>query len=157
MDDMSVFHPPGPQSGLDVNKSSKLPQASIDLSKVPSYDRCSDADLNDDMPHNGIKDHLSAQVLEKELDALNENQNCLPSSSSSEDPAAFKSSFSLDVQKQFSVDESKNKSPDKSPESLKEQEWMLLDLCFGLPLFNTDLNKEISARIRTLGLFKEDR
>lgn len=103
------------------------------------------------MPHNGIKDRQSAQDLEKELDLLDNNNTHAHSDSGSVD---LKSNFSLDVQESHTEVTTETKT--KSPESLKEDEWLLLDLCFGLPLFNTNLNKEVCSRISSLGLFKQE-
>lgn len=104
------------------------------------------------MPHNGIKDRQSAQDLEKELDSLENNNTHALSDSGS---VALKSNFSLAVQGSHTLVTKETKT--KSPESLKEEEWLLLDLCFGLPLFNTNLNKEVCSRISNLGLFKQER
>ncbi|KAH9523750.1 hypothetical protein Btru_040824 [Bulinus truncatus] len=103
------------------------------------------------LPCNGFKDQYSENVLASELDDL-ENNTLIDSTDSS---PRVKPCLHLDVQKLNMKSISQSKCV-RSPESLQEHEWVLLDLCYGLPLFNTNLNKEVCSRIAKLKLFKQE-
>ena len=108
-------------------------------------------ETSDSSPKNGIKDDHCAQVLASELDSLDLDQV----SDSKDMPTALeKTSLHLNVS---SHNSSNAATVQKSEESLKEEEWLLLDLCYGLPLFDTQLNQQVCSRISKLGLFKDEK
>ncbi|XP_067677224.1 protein FAM91A1-like [Haliotis asinina] len=94
---------------------------------------------NIEKPTNGIKDDLSAQVLASEIDALGSVEN------SPSKPSKDKLTLHL-------TDMSEDGVGSQPPEG----DWLLLDCSFGIPLFDTSLNKDICNKISSLGLFKQE-
>ena len=92
-------------------------------------------------PSNGVKDQQSADVLAMEIDMLemeSETTNKSPNS-------ALRKNLQLEFSKgQVSCDLS------------KEEHWVLLDCYFGIPLFDSTLNKEICSKVVNFGLFKQE-
>ncbi|KAK0042085.1 protein FAM91A1 [Biomphalaria pfeifferi] len=143
------------QEDVDTNLSAAVRNVTPDISTYDLSDQLttsqpvSEADASL-LPCNGFRDQYSEDVLNTELDELDNNAfvdsaDALPKS---------RPQLHLNVQK-LNVNNNSGKSS-KSPESLQEEDWLLLDLCFGLPLFNTNLNKEVCSRIAKLKLFKQD-
>lgn len=104
-----------------------------------------------DLPQNGFKDQHSADVLNSELDDL-ENATLVDDP----DVSILKNNLHLDV-KRCDLRQHLGIVFGRSTDVIKEDEWVLLDLCYGLPLFNTALNKDVCSRISKLGLFKQER
>lgn len=122
------------------------PQASLSpLQPSSSNISVSDTPSSEDVfgsPANGIKDTLSAEMLASELDALDDN---ISQASKHE-----KMNLKLEGVGEGRVHEV------KSQESLMESQWQLLDVCFGIPLFNPRLNKDVCQKVVKLQLFKEE-
>ena len=91
-------------------------------------------------PANGITDKISAEMLASELDALDQSE-------------IVNDSSKLDKSE---GERSEGGERGKS-EELVENDWQVLDLCFGIPLFNPSLNKDICQKIVNLKLFSENR
>lgn len=92
-------------------------------------------------PSNGVKDQQSADVLAMEIDMLEMESESTEKSSAK----ALKQDLKLDLSKrQVSCDLS------------KEDHWVLLDCYFGIPLFDSGLNKEICSKVVNFGLFKQE-
>ncbi|CAL1532633.1 unnamed protein product [Lymnaea stagnalis] len=142
---------PGSSTSLDVQATSSL---STPEKIVQPAGETSQADNPDEsvLPCNGIKDQHSADVLNSELDELENN-----AFSNGNEPSSpiVKPKLHLDVARPHLKSHSPSGSS-RSPEALQEDEWVLLDLCYGLPLFNTILNKEVCSRIAKLKLFKQE-
>lgn len=98
-------------------------------------------------PHNGLKDKACAAVLASEIDSI--DSELFPSPERTE-VQKLKDKMSLDLDKQG---EGQN---EVSPDQLKEDDWVLLDCNFGIPLFDSSLNKEVCTKILNEGLFKID-
>lgn len=101
-------------------------------------------------PHNGLKDKASADVLASEIDSI--DSELFPSAERTE-VQKLKDKMSLDLD-QNEQGEGQN---EVSPDQLKEDDWVLLDCNFGIPLFDSSLNKEVCTKILNEGLFKIDR
>lgn len=134
-------HPPLTNTPPDSTNSNSQPPVEQSSSDIQTAD----------LPQNGFKDHHSAEVLNSELDDLdnittNDDSNV----------CNLKSNLHLDV-KQSILGSHPVIALGRSLEALKEDDWVLLDLCFGLPLFNSTLNKDVCSRISKLGLFKQER
>lgn len=99
-------------------------------------------------PSNGITDQLSAEMLALELDALD---NTSLADSSLDDK---KEKMSLDLK---GGDRERGDICIPQSEYFQEADWQLLDVYFGIPLFNPQLNKDVCQKIVSLSLFKEDR
>lgn len=101
-------------------------------------------------PSNGLTDELSAEMLASELDAL-DNTTALPN----------RENMSLELKAPVgSVMQENNRcnGPGRAHlEAFNEADWQLLDMCFGIPLFDPQLNKEVCHKIVSLGLFTDDR
>ncbi|XP_048759028.2 protein FAM91A1-like [Ostrea edulis] len=92
-------------------------------------------------PSNGVKDQQSADVLAMEIDMLELESDSVEKSSAQ----ALKHHLRLDLPKsQVSCDLS------------QEEHWVLLDCYFGIPLFDSSLNKEICSKVVNFGLFKQE-
>ncbi|XP_061181640.1 protein FAM91A1-like [Saccostrea echinata] len=92
-------------------------------------------------PCNGVKDQQSADVLAMEIDMLELESE--PKENSIAQP--LNRNLKLDLsKKQVSCDVS------------KEEDWALLDCYFGIPLFDSYLNKEICSKVVNFGLFKQE-
>ncbi|XP_059163010.1 protein FAM91A1-like [Physella acuta] len=136
----------------EAHMATEMSPGSVETSSQPSGSTTSAAEQDAALlPCNGFKDQHSEEVLLSELDNLENNVF-------SENPDTLqetKHNLHLDVKRP----DCKSVLPGtgiKSPESLQESEWLLLDLCYGLPLFNTSLNKEVCSRISRLKLFKQE-
>ncbi|KAK7100158.1 protein FAM91A1-like [Littorina saxatilis] len=106
-----------------------LTQVSVTVSETTSMEDVSGS------PANGITDKVSAEMLASELDALDgESQGQKPEK------------MSLDL---------KNKRRGGG-DFQNEDHWFLLDLFFGIPLFDPQLNKDVCKKVVSLGLFKEE-
>ncbi|XP_064606810.1 protein FAM91A1-like isoform X2 [Liolophura sinensis] len=93
---------------------------------------------NIDKPTNGIKDLMSAEMLASEIDSL--------------DPATVeKESLQERDKLTLNLAETDAKGP-LAADGLGEQDWCLLDCFFGVPLFDSDLNKEVCQRISSNSL-----
>ncbi|KAK7508153.1 hypothetical protein BaRGS_00000392 [Batillaria attramentaria] len=91
-------------------------------------------------PANGITDQLSAEMLASELDALDS------------DTSVKRDKMSLDLKDGGG----EGVVVGSQPEVFVDGEWQLLDLCFGIPLFDPQLNKDVCQKIVNLGLFREE-
>ncbi|XP_012942725.1 protein FAM91A1 [Aplysia californica] len=151
-----ISDPSVPSSGADESASAAAAMATSaqsDTTASGSATEMSDSDLAL-LPHNGIKDKHSAEVLTSELDSLE-----AAGAGGGGDGGAGKAGLHLDVKSQELKDSAASSSlssSSRSAEPLKEEEWLLLDLCFGLPLFDTALNRQVCGRITKLGLFKQE-
>lgn len=88
-----------------------------------------------------MKDQQSADVLAMEIDMLELESDSVEKSSAQ----ALKHHLRLDLPKsQVSCDLS------------QEEHWVLLDCYFGIPLFDSSLNKEICSKVVNFGLFKQE-
>lgn len=102
-------------------------------------------------PINGFKDHASAQMMASELDSLEKRLD------SSDQTQARSNQVQTKVdQVHFSL-ELENKAIPENPTKEVENDWVLLDCCFGLPLFESEVNKEICERISSQGLCSTQR
>lgn len=107
------------------------------------------------LPKNGFHDSHAKDVLTSELDDLD---NVFGDVSVSEKEPA-RSASHQENSCHLKLETESNHQPltvKTVPDVLKEDEWLLLDLCYGLPLFNTQLNKAVCSRITKLGLFKQN-
>ena len=126
-----------PSTDDDVDASSPRLRLSASVSVSASDTSIEDVAGN---PANGIKDKLSAEMLASELDALDgetENVNS--------------DKMSLDLK-----GEASEESVSQGAVQVENQ-WQLLDLCFGIPLFDPQLNKDVCQKIVSLSLFREER
>ena len=93
-------------------------------------------------PKNGIKDSASAEMLASEIDSLDDATQSILSSPD-------RSKLRLDVgETEPSVEQR---------EADVESEWVLLDCCFGIPLFDALVNQQVCRRVATQGLCNKDR
>ena len=103
-------------------------------------------------PTNGLSNSMSAEVLTSELDTLNStyptNVDVSPTKSGSQSSNS-----------QSKPDSSKlvlDLSSDTSDNSL-EREWCLLELSYGIPLFNADLNQRVCKVVAEQQLYTDER
>ncbi|RUS75324.1 hypothetical protein EGW08_016913 [Elysia chlorotica] len=99
--------------------------------------------VKSDLPKNGFHDQQAEDTLRSELDTLDDVFAYTPTDRPD-------GSLHLDLQPAGLGEPAAPKVADV----LKEDDWLLLDLCYGLPLFNTQLNQAVCSRIANLGLFK---
>ena len=120
------------------------------------------------LPKNGFHDSHAEDVLKSELDDLDDVFGDVSKTTSSDKSKEANPETEVTQSKSGSRPEGKlsldlnpgslsQPSPPKVVDVLREEEWLLLDLCYGLPLFNTQLNKAVCSRITKLGLFKQNR
>ncbi|GFS21352.1 protein FAM91A1 [Elysia marginata] len=114
------------------------------------------------LPKNGFHDSHAKDVLKSELDDLDdvfgEGKNRDGQQVSENQPADAVSRPEGSLHLDLGAGSSNESPPPKTGmDTLKEDEWILLDLCYGLPLFQTQLNKAVCSRITKLGLFKQNR
>ena len=95
-------------------------------------------------PANGIQDDEMAEVLAKELDALSDDTVHVLDCDDAVDAEVI------------SLENCAVKSSSRQA-ALKEKEWVLFDLCFGIPLFDPQLNADVCKRIASFQLFSEER
>ncbi|XP_064626178.1 protein FAM91A1-like isoform X2 [Lineus longissimus] len=89
-----------------------------------------------DSPVNGIKDTISAEMLASEVDSL-----ATPKRTKAQPPLSLAiddHNNSMDIIKQEDQD---------TYEQIVAQDWVLLNCCFGIPLFDADVNKEVCERV----------
>ncbi|XP_041359980.1 protein FAM91A1-like [Gigantopelta aegis] len=138
-EEIDLVHACGFVTLLNLNKPS-MDQGDSDVFLMDKSCSSSDISSTSDLGHrptNGVTDLMSAQVLASEIDLL-------------EDSAA-------DSQNKLTKEKlTLNLNGPQTCDMLTESEWMLLDCHFGIPLFNTDLNREVCERISSLGLFKHE-
>ena len=139
-EDVDLVHSCGFVTLLNLNKSScdqnDFDVFLMDKSCSSSSELSSTSDLGH-KPTNGVKDAMSAQVLASEIDSLDDCANS--------ENKLTKVNLTLDL------------NGPQTCEMLVENEWVLLDCHFGIPLFNTALNREVCERISSKGLFKQER
>ena len=127
-----------PVTEEDADATSPQQQISASAS-ISASESVSNEDVSGN-PANGIKDKVSAEMLASELDALD-----------GEPQSVKRDGMSLDL-KPEAVSEVGGQG-----DAQIESHWHLLDLCFGIPLFDPQLNKEVCQKIVSLRLFKEER
>ena len=112
-------------------------QSSLDLAHTCGFVslldlRLSESEPNDSsFPTNGKVKKESADLLEEELDSLEIDNKAKPP-------------MTLGVQ-------------EMKVEPRRPPNWVLLDLTFGVPLFDADLNKEVCGKITQKGLCRKER
>ncbi|XP_076462522.1 protein FAM91A1-like [Babylonia areolata] len=123
-------------------------------SPSPSHQRlsasASESASMDDMlvsPANGIKDKVSADMLASELDALQEE-------SGGGGGGGQRDKMALDLGGAGEGGEGGGRGDGGG--GLEEDQWWLLDVCFGIPLFHPQLNKDVCHKVVSLNLFKEE-
>jgi hypothetical protein len=126
-----------------TSPTSQPPPASADTTPAD------DSDTAASSPANGIKDKLSAEMLASELDALEDD-------ASSGDHSELRMTGGEGEGKQHRTCQGRSQEV-KGQESLVEGQWQLLDVYFGIPLFNPQLNKDVCQKVVRLQLCKEDR
>lgn len=95
-------------------------------------------------PLNGIKDDASRQLLALELDQLNVEEGV--DSTESSTSALKHKPKNLVLKNSSAVSNFYN-----------HEEWTLLDCCFGIPLFDSALNKDVCERVIKHKLCQESR
>ena len=128
------------EDDLDLNTSFNF--RVTDTSSVHS----GDSNLLIDAPSNGLKDRTSAEVLASEIDLL-DKENFENSNNSS----SGKDQLNLDLK----LDGGSVSGDENEP--LVEDEWNLLECYFGIPLFESSINKQICEKIVSNGLCNSDR
>lgn len=99
-------------------------------------------------PCNGVKDQALADMLASEIDMLDSDSS---QKSSETDLINIKQNMSLDLK-------GENNSGKKSTDFFtRPEDWVLLDCFFGIPLFDSSLNKETCSKIVSQGIFKQER
>lgn len=94
-----------------------------------------------DSPSNGLKDKISAEMLATEIDLL--------------DTECFENrDYSGNTRDQLNLD---LKQVEDENETLVEEEWSLLECYFGIPLFESSINKQTCEKIVSNGLCNADR
>ncbi|KAK6188765.1 hypothetical protein SNE40_004877 [Patella caerulea] len=123
------------QSSKGQSSSNTDSTASTDSADTPSI-TIDTTEL--DKPANGIKNAESAHMLAKELDSLDLDADICHDQTT-------KDRFTLDL----------SHDP-RSHDQLVEDDWVILDCFFGVPLFDTVLNKTVCQRVSTMGLFNKE-
>lgn len=100
-------------------------------------------------PTNGIKDSISAEMLASELDSLEEKMKHHALS-----PEKGVARFNSTEREKLTLDLG---SAYGNTEPTIEKNWVLLDCCFGIPLFSADINKQVCERIVTQDLCSRER
>ena len=107
----------------------------------------SDISVSSNSPRNGIKDSASAEVLASELDSLDAVMEAKRESRA-------KMTMSSPSREKMKLDFTSGSTA--SDQSI-ENDWVMLDCCFGIPLFHADVNRQVCDRIASQGLFIKDR
>ncbi|KAL5017599.1 hypothetical protein ScPMuIL_007188 [Solemya velum] len=93
-------------------------------------------------PFNGIKDRFTADILATEIDSLDNDAAC-----SEQTDSLNENKENLDLELHES----------KIVENIFfENEWVLLECTFGIPLFDADLNNQVCQKIMSRGLFSKN-
>lgn len=119
-----------------------------DNSSLSSADNSSKqgGDNSPSHPSNGVKDQALADMLASEIDMLDSD---ISQKSNDVDVKCIKQNMSLDLNSN-----SRKKSCDYFT---RPGDWVLLDCFFGIPLFDSSLNKETCSKIVTQGILKNER
>ena len=138
---LNPSQPPVTEDDVEPASPQLLLSASTSISASESVS-IEDVSAN---PANGIKDKVSAEMLASELDALDDDSQSV----------VKRDKMSLNL-KQEAAGEVRGHGQGQG-DFQNESHWHLLDLCFGIPLFDPRLNKDVCQKIVSLRLFKEDR
>ena len=146
------YKQPQTLSSSESSSGVALLQDTPHLAAPPSAHAVSSTDTSStSSPKNGIKDKESAQMLASELDNLEES---IEGNGSKELPTSpDRSKLTLNVGDKQLIS---NHHPQQTCETM-EREWMLLDCCYGIPLFNANVNQQVCERIASQGLCNKDR
>ena len=115
-------------------------------------------------PQNGFKDSVSAEVLASELDSLDTSmpsqspapKATLKDSAGGGMPASpDRSKLTLDIKD--SVKESGDSDAVGCDNNALEADWVLLDCCYGIPLFDAGVNGQVCERVASQGLCNKER
>ena len=116
-------------------------------------------------PQNGFKDSVSAEVLASELDSLDTSissqfstpkvplKDCAGGVLSSPD----RSRLALDIKESGMSKESGDHVAAGCDNNALEADWVLLDCCYGIPLFDSEVNGQVCERVASQGLCNKDR
>ena len=104
-------------------------------------------------PKNGIQDSLCAKVLASELDSLDQDLDV--DSPISHKATTDRTNLKLDLDTSSVL----GKSDDLPVGTCNrlESHWLLLDCCYGVPLFDAHVNRQVCDRILAQGLCNRDR
>ena len=102
-------------------------------------------------PKNGIKDTASAEVLASELDSLEEAMEA----GGRGEPRKVGGVMSPSREK-MTLELTAPTSGAPNEQSV-ENDWVMLDCCFGIPLFHADVNRQVCERVASQGLCSKDR
>ena len=138
-------------SGIGGSTSS---QSSAPAGKEPKSSVSSQSiDSQSSGPQNGM-DPDGAEVLASELDSLDITiEKRTPTHKPSGSPARDKLTLAVGQRAGCSTTESGDQSCDPNVQS----NWVLLDCCYGIPLFQADVNREVCERVASHGLCSRDR
>lgn len=105
-----------------------------------------DSGLLLDAPSNGVKDKSSAEMLASEIDLL--DKECFENKDYSSG-GGDRDKLNLDLKQN-------DGTSGESNDVLVEDEWTLLECYFGIPLFESNINKQTCEKIVSNGLCKAD-
>ena len=137
-------------SGIGGSTSSQSSNMTAPVGKDPKSSISSHSiDSQSSGPHNGI-DPDGAEVLASELDSLDITiDKRTPTHKPSGSPARDKLTLA--------VGQCANAATTESCDPNVQSDWVLLDCCYGIPLFNTDVNREVCERVASHLLCSKDR
>lgn len=113
------------------------------------------SDTESDGPRNGVKDETSANMLATEIDLL--DSDAFGASDGTVDNnvtvTILKENMTLDLD----LEHERDIQMSRSLEHTKQEDWVLLECYFGIPLFSSSLNKDVCSKVISEGLFTKKR
>ena len=141
-------------SGIGGSTSSQSSNMTAPTGKEPKSSISSHSiDSQSSGPHNGM-DPDGAEVLASELDSLDITiDKRTPTHKPGGSPARDKLTLAVGQRATAAATESCDQTCDPNVQS----DWVLLDCCYGIPLFNADVNREVCDRVASHLLCSRDR
>ena len=101
-----------------------------------------------------------AEVLASELDSLDitiEKRTPVHSNKPGGSPSRDKLTLAVGQNTSATAAITAAESADQSCDPNVQSDWVLLDCCYGIPLFEADVNREVCERVASHGLCSRDR
>ena len=133
------------KTGKGVN-CDQHPLVAVDDTDTRPSTECSNnnSSSSGSCPRNGITNTASAEMLALELDSLDAGVDEKTPSVSGD-----RTGLALDI--------GGSDAPTKSCDACSHSDWVLLDCCYGIPLFDSVVNREVCDRIASQKLCNSDR
>ncbi|XP_060077726.1 protein FAM91A1-like [Ylistrum balloti] len=110
------------------------------------------SDTESDGPLNGVTDKSSADMLASEIDLLDSEMFGATGAGENLSVKTLKENMTLELD----LDRDRVGQSSRSLEDTKEEDWVILECYFGIPLFSSSLNKDVCSKVIAEGLFSKN-